>query len=116
MDNKGFEITLNNELLCRAGLKDNHGVINCIVGAVKRKDTKEQEIYINISGLNSDTMEHIKWFKTDTLNEHDKITIKIIKDNFNPPNEVSEKKSDEFLLKQKIKTYNKLKEELKDHL
>jgi hypothetical protein len=116
MDNKGFEITLNNELICRAGLKDNHGVVNCIVGAVIRKDTKEQELYINVSGLNSDTMEHVKWLKLEVLNEHDKITIEIIKDSFDPPNEVDKKKSDAYLLEQKIKTYKKLKEELKDYI
>ena len=33
---------------------------------------------------------------------------------FDLPSEVGEKRSDEFILEQKIKTYKKLKEELKD--
>jgi len=118
MDNKGFEIKLNDELVCKAGLKDNHGVVNCIVGAVSRKNNTFQEIYFNASGLNSDTGEHFKWFTSESnkLKDGDIITIKIIKDNFDPPKEVSEKKSDEFLLEQKIRTYKKLKKELKDYL
>lgn len=118
MNNKGFEIKLNDKLVCKAGLKDNHGVVNCIAGAILRKENNIQEIYFNVSGLNSDTGEHVKWLTSESnlLKENDIITIKIIKDNFDSPKEVSDKKSDEFLLEQKIRTYKKLKEELKDHL
>jgi hypothetical protein len=114
MDNKGFEIKLNNELVCKAGLKNNHHVVSCIIDAIFRKEDKQQELRLNVSGLNSDTLQHNKWLRSQPLNENDIITIKIINDDFDPPNEVGEKRSDEFLLEQKIKTFKKLKEELKD--
>lgn len=118
MNNKGFEVKLNDELLCKAGFNDNHSVVSCIIDAVLRKNKDKQEVRLNISGLNSDTKEHVKWlpFDSNNLNEGDIVTIKIIKDNFDSPIEISEKKSDEYILKQKIRAYNKLKEELKDHI
>jgi len=118
MNNKGFEVKLNGNLLCKAGFNNNHSVVCCIVDAILRKNKDKQEIRLNISGLNSDTAEHVKWlpYESNNLKEGDIITIKIVKDDFDLPKEISEQKSDAFLLEQKIKTYKKLKEELKDHL
>ena len=116
MEYKGFEISLNDKLLCKAGFGNNHGIVTCIIDAILRKDKKEQELFLNISGLNSDTGQHVKWLRNNALNEHDTIVIKVIKNDFDSPNEIREKKSEEFLLEQKIKTYKRLKEELKGYL
>lgn len=117
MNNKGFEIHLNNKLVCKAGIKDNHGTVSCIVGTIRRKgNAAQEEIYLDVSGLNSDTGEFAKWVKSNPLKMNDVITINVITDNFDAPIEIGEKKSKEFLLEQKIRTYKKLKEELKDYI
>ncbi|TBN02420.1 hypothetical protein EYD45_11975 [Hyunsoonleella flava] len=116
MNNKGFEIKLNGELLTRAGLQNNHGIVTCIVNAVLRKEEKKQSLELHVSGLNSDENQHIKWTKLTELKENDIVSVKIVAGNFDEPKEKSKKRSDKYLLEQKIKTYHKLKEELKDHI
>ena len=59
-------------------------------------------------------MQHNKWPRSQPLNENDIITIKIINDDFDTSSEVGEKRSKAYLQEQIIKTYKKLKEELKD--
>mgnify|MGYP000406858822 CR=1 FL=1 len=116
MNNKGFEIKLNDELLCKAGIKHNHGVVTCIFMAVLRKEDKKQELRLDITGLNSDTDERNKWLKDKELNHDDIISIRIIEDGFDLPEEVTKRNCSVPTLEQKIKKYHQLKEELKDYL
>lgn len=97
-------------------MQNNHGVITCIVNAIFRKQEKKQSLELNVSGLNSDENQHVKWVKLANLRENDIISVKIVAGDFDEPKEKNEKRSPEYLLEQKIKTYYKLKEELKDYL
>lgn len=114
--NKGFEIKLNDELLCKAGIKINHGVVSCILTAVSRKKDKGQELLLDIAGLNTDTSERNKWIIGKNLNHNDIITIKIIQDNFDSPKIITNRIQKELTIEQKFEQYNKLKEELKEYL
>ncbi len=116
MENRGFEVKLNDKLLCKTGFENNEHVVTCIIDALFRKDDKKQKLQLNVSGLNAKTNQHNKWVISEELEENDIISIKVIKGDFDVPIIMDEKRSDEFLLEQKIKTYYKLKEELKEYL
>ncbi len=116
MDNKGFEVKLNGKLLTKAGLQNNHGVLSCILDATFRKTDKKQELWLNVSGLNSDTNQYTKWIISEELEEDDIVSIKIINGPFDKPSKLVERKAKERTLKEKLKVYHQLKEELKDHL
>lgn len=116
MNNKGFEIKLNDKLVCNAGIKNNHGVVTCILMAVLRKGDENQELRLDIAGLNSDTDERNKWLTGKILNHNDIISIRIIEDNFDAPKAVTKRTWNTPTLEQKLKKYHQLKEELKDHL
>lgn len=116
MENRGFEVKLNDKLLCKAGFENNEHVVSCVIDAVFRKDAEKQKLQLNVTGLNAKTNQHNKWVISQLLKENDIISIKVVKGDFDDPILVDKKRSDEFLLEQKIKTYHKLKEELKEHL
>jgi hypothetical protein len=111
----GFEVKLNGNLICRAGLEQDHYVMSCIVDAIMRKDNGVERLHLNIGGLDSIKNQHVRWFQ-DTLQENDEVHIKVITDNFDNPPIVYPQDADEFVLERKIEYYHKLKEELKDHL
>lgn len=116
MDKLGFEIRLNNKMLCRAGLNTHHSVVTCCLGIVKRKIAPSEEIFLNIEGLNSDKKEHVSWFNENSLKENDEISIKIISTNFDVPKIVQKGLSPEEEIQEKINYFYLLKEELKDYL
>jgi hypothetical protein len=115
MKNHGFEIKLNEEVLCRAGFENQHSVLHCIANSVRRKQDSEEHLDFSVGGLDSDANRHVDWVNR-TLKHGDKITIEVISGDFDPPVKVSVQKTEEFLLEQKIKYFLKLKEELKEHL
>ena len=47
----GFEVKLNGNLICRAGLEQDHYVMSCIVDAIMRKDNGVERLHLNIGGL-----------------------------------------------------------------
>lgn len=111
----GFKILINGKQICRPGFEKDNSVLSCILSSVRRENDESEELDISVSGLNSDTKEYASWYKGE-LNEKDKITIEVISDNFEPPTSIRKAKSEKDIIARKIKQYNKLKEELKEHL
>ena len=111
----GFNILVNGEQISRAGFEKENSVLSCILSSVRRENDDSEHLDISVSGLNSDTKEYADWFKGE-LHENDKITIEVISDNFDPPTSIRKAKSEKDIIARKIKQYNKLKEELKEHL
>ena len=111
----GFQININDNKICRAGFENENSIVTCILDSVRRKNDNSEELNISISGLNSDTYQHSKWFD-NKLQEGDKISIEIITNNFDSPISSSKAYSKKDILNQKLKSYYKLKEELKDYL
>lgn len=114
MDAYGFKIKRNNKVICRAGLEGN-AVITCIADAIRRSGSKRQELHFNVTGLDSKTREHLRWGQ-ETLMLGDKITIEVISSPFDAPIEICPPESEASIIEQKIKAYNRLKEELRDYL
>ncbi|WAC09777.1 hypothetical protein [Dyadobacter pollutisoli] len=115
MLNYGFEVELNSEHLCTAGIDTQHYVITCILSSIMRKDEETQEIGIVIGGLNSVTNDSLEW-SNKLLGMGDVITIKVVDKNFDPPLKMNTSSDKDFILNQKIKYYYRLKEELKEYL
>ncbi|MCQ0113055.1 hypothetical protein SAMN04487906_0191 [Zhouia amylolytica] len=111
----GFKVAVNDQLICRAGFENEHSIVTCILDSVRRKNENSEELSIHISGLNSDTNHQVDWFK-DSLKEGDKISIEVISNGFDPPATERKAFKDKDLIAHKLKTYYKLKEELKEHL
>jgi hypothetical protein len=115
MTNYGFEIELNGEILHRAGFDNQYYVLNCIISSMRRKIDESEELDFRVSGLNSDTEQHVDWM-VQKLKLGDKISVQVIADNFDKPVKVRARDSKQVILEEKIKYYYKLKEELKEHL
>ena len=111
----GFQVNINDKTICRAGFENENSIVTCILDSVRRKNDKSEQLNIAISGLNSDTHQHADWFK-NKLQEGDKISIEIISNNFDNPISITKAHSKKDILNQKLKSYHKLKEELKDYL
>ncbi|MCR8666383.1 hypothetical protein NO995_01695 [Aestuariibaculum sp. M13] len=114
-NNNGFRVSLNDELLTNAGLEDQNFIISCILNSFKRELSPETGLDLSVSGLDSESHQHVKWIDTP-LKLGDKITIEVINENFEPPAIISESKSEEEILKGKLRAYHKLKAELKDYI
>ncbi|MDN3594804.1 hypothetical protein [Zunongwangia endophytica] len=111
----GFQVSINNKTICRAGFENENSIVTCILDSIRRKNHDSEKLNISISGLNSDTHQYADWYKNN-LHEGDKISIEIISNNFDTPNSIGDAYSEKDILKQKLKSYKKLKEELKDYL
>lgn len=111
----GFKVLINEETICRAGFENENSILTCILDSIRRKDDDSEELNISISGLNTDTNQSVAWID-NKLKEGDKISIEIISDNFDTPYVIREPKSEKDIIAQKLKYFNKLKAELKDHL
>ncbi|MCI5058260.1 MAG: hypothetical protein MRY83_19270 [Flavobacteriales bacterium] len=110
----GFKVVINGQVLCKAGFSSKNHVITCIADSVKRK-SEDQDLVLSIAGLDSDEMEHVKWNQRN-LKKGDIIQIEVIDKDFDPPAEVTPKKSEEDEIKSKLEYYKRLKEELRDYL
>lgn len=90
-------------------------MVTCIFNSVRRENLNLEELDFSVSGLNSDTKQHVTWHR-GKLEKGDKISLEIISDNFDLPISIREPKSEKDIIAQKIKQYNKLKEDLKEYL
>jgi len=113
MSNKGFQISINDEKPIRAGINSNLHIMYLAAGI--RKINPRNLLDLVISGSNSENNESVRWIKKN-LNIGDKVSIEVIADSFDPPNEVISIDSEELLLESKLKAYYALKHELKDHI
>ena len=114
MSSYGFEVQLNGEKLCKAGIDSDRHVVTCILDALRRLNEPD-ELCLTVSGLNSVTGEYPEWVKKE-LKDGDTITIKVITQDFEAPNRIRPTISKEKMLDNKLKYYYKLREELKEHL
>lgn len=111
----GFKVLINDEIICRAGFENENAVVTCILDSIRRKNDDSEELNITIGGLNSDTNQHVDWYKNN-LQEGDKISIEIISNDFDTPSLIRERMSEKDIIARKLEYFNKLKTELKDYL
>ena len=60
MSNYGFEVQINGEHLCKAGIDTDRHVVTCILTSLCRLNESD-ELDLKVSGLNSVTGEHPEW-------------------------------------------------------
>jgi hypothetical protein len=111
----GFKVTLNSKPICRAGFENENSVLTCILTSSFLKNQNRNELDLSVSGLNSDTKQSANWF-IGNLKKGDKIELEVITEGFEVPKTIKKPISEEEIIQKKIRQYNKLKEELKDHL
>ena len=110
-----FEVSLNGEKLAVAGINE-FGVLTTIITWVRKLNTENEEIELNLSGLDSETREQLKWLN-QPLSCNDEILIRIVEAESDKPLKITmPEEMDGAKLESKIKYYYQLKEELKDHL
>jgi len=73
---RAFEIYLNDESLCLAGIGDD-GVLTAIVSWVTGK--KAADLFLQVGGLISPTDEHVSWIQQKRLRVGDQIRVKVVK-------------------------------------
>ncbi|SKC19075.1 hypothetical protein SAMN05660293_05421 [Dyadobacter psychrophilus] len=95
MSNYGFEVQVNGEHLCKAGIDTDRHVVTCILTSLRRL-TEPDELTLTVSGLNSVTVEHPEWVDMD-LRVGDTITIKVVASEFDPARRIRPKISKEEL-------------------
>lgn len=81
---------------------------------MRRTGEVEEHLDLSVFGLNSDTKQHVSWVSGD-LKLGDTIEIEVVTGEFDPPSHLSEKPTEEDILKQKLENYHRLKVELKAH-
>jgi len=72
---RAFEVSVNGEKLCVAGIGDD-GVLNSMVNWVTRHG--EGDLFLSVSGLYSQTDEHVNWISQRTLSVGDEVHVKIV--------------------------------------
>ncbi len=115
MEKYGFEVRLNDTILCKAGLDSKHSVTTCILDSLRRKVDEKGGLHLSVSGMNSDEHQYVKWID-EPLKLDDTVSIKIISGEFDTPISKTKVKSEKEILEGKLKQYHKLKEELKEYL
>ena len=111
----GFKVHVNGNQICRAGFAKENSVVTCILTSVNRGNDSSDELDISISGLNSETKQHVTWHK-EKLKKGDTISLEVITENFDKPTSIREPKPEKEIIARKIKQYKRLQEELKDYL
>ncbi|MCE7067162.1 hypothetical protein [Dyadobacter sp. CY326] len=114
ISNYGFEVQINEEHLCKAGIDTDRHVVTCILTSLRRLNEPDG-LDLTVSGLNSETNEHPEWVNKE-LKDGDIITIKVITTDFEPARRIRPKRSKEMMLNDKLRYYHQLREELKEHL
>ena len=113
---KAFEIVLNGDNVCRAGLESEKGVLTTHIISTIGLDNQPNSVNLNVSGLNSASNESLKWV-TQELKMGDEILVRIIDtEEIDSPSSVSQSLGEEAILHSKLKAYYQLKEELAEHL
>jgi hypothetical protein len=72
-----FEIYLNGQKLCRAGIGDS-GVLSAIVAARMATGIRNESLFLNIGGLINPEGKHVSWIDQKGLAVGDKIQINIV--------------------------------------
>jgi hypothetical protein len=72
---RAFEIRLNGEKLCLAGIGDD-GVLSAIVNWVTGRQAAD--LFLHVGGLVSSADEHVAWIKQKKLSVGDSVEIKIV--------------------------------------
>lgn len=78
-----FDVYLNNEKLCRAGMEEAL-VLNCILDWAKRPPEGGDEMNLHVGGLykhESGGKPHPRWVENLSRNEGDEITIRVVESN-----------------------------------
>lgn len=110
-----FDVKVNDEQICIAGIDSEAGVLTGIVSLLQRKGAAE-EINLIISGQDSVIGDQYTWNHV-SLKAGDEITIKI--GNGITISEARKKTKEEIManeIEAKLRSYYRLKEELKDHI
>jgi hypothetical protein len=115
MKNQGFQITLNGNLLCRAGLEAELFVTVCSLTSLKRAIPPSEELSLSIGGLDSVEDHYLNW-ANKTLQPGVQILIEVVEGDFDAPLKGSRIKAEELVLQEKLQYFHRLKEELKEHL
>jgi hypothetical protein len=111
----GFEIKINDEQPIRAGLDVDNYIVTCILGAMRRRDSSQEELDITISGLDSVDDIHVDWLKAE-LRPGDKIQITVVGGDYDPPRNTQQRNTEKDIIAHKLRYYHVLKEELKEYL
>lgn len=108
----GFEIWLNGERICTAGI-DQIGSLNAIVTWAKRSDsTSDEELKLYLGGLACDPEGndiYLKWLYRN-LQINDEIKIKIVKTEQVDKPVIEKRELASFVEEQQRKYYEKLKQ------
>ena len=72
---RAFEIYLNDEKLCVAGIGED-GVLSATAVWVSKND--EGDVFLDVSGLISETEKHVRWVRQESLRDGDTIQIKVV--------------------------------------
>jgi hypothetical protein len=75
-----FEIYLNGQKLCRAGIGDS-GVLSAIVtwaAATMSAGTKDESLFLNMGGLVTPERKHVSWINQKPLAVGDKIQVNVV--------------------------------------
>lgn len=111
MINPTFEIAVNGVKVINANVDAELGVLSAILTWVKRTDGSES-LRISATGLDSIQSKSLQWPIQD-LNMGDVVTISISDDKAITESVETKRYSN---LEDKLRMYNRLKEELKDHI
>lgn len=111
----GLKISLNGDLISRAGLNKENYVVVGSTTFIHRKDGSESHQF-RLGGLDSDENKHVEWY-----NAHVKIgntiTMEVIDNEFDEPiGRCKFEETPEERLKNQLQHYYHLKEELKEYL
>jgi hypothetical protein len=115
MKNPGFQITINGNLLCRAGLDAEFFVTMCTLTSLKRAMPLSEELSLSIGGLDSVEEQSLTWTNKN-LKTGDQILIEVVEGDFDAPLKKSQIETEELVLQEKLKYFHRLKEELKEQL
>ncbi|SKB77148.1 hypothetical protein SAMN05660841_02273 [Sphingobacterium nematocida] len=115
MNKYGLKIKINEQLVSNAGFNKDNYVLTGGITFVRKKGSCE-DCYFNIGGLDSDEGEHVDWYRTE-VRVGDVITMEVIDGPFDAPSHrYKNELSPEEIIQNKIECYNRLKEELKEHI
>lgn len=118
MKNLGLKIYVNDKFIKTIGISMD-GTVAQILHLRNDFKNNEQSVHFHCGAYIKETNEDYKWIDQE-LQEHDKITIEVVKDaTFDEPTDIQPHDNpamNEFILKSKLKSFYRLRDELKDYL
>ena len=117
MENPIFEVYVNDELVTKAAINAEFGVLSMITTWVKRQKLGDEYLDITVSGLDSVEDRSLSWYGS-ALKLGDEVRLKITNEGeiVTPTTPEGWSKTKEQILERKLKHFYSLKEELKDHI